>query len=107
MELVEYLRSLPAVSGNQLYANQPIELAPGRFFNNVIVPTAAEREGNFGAFGPIYDPMTSAPFAGGIIPMSRFGELFAFRVGPADPVSSTPEPAALFPTALGIAILAM
>jgi len=103
MELVEYLRSLPAVSGNQQYTDQSIELAPGQFFSHVLVPTSAEREGNFQDFGRIIDPMASMPFPGSIIPMARFGELFAFRVGPADPASTAPEPGAFLLVALGMA----
>ena len=39
--------------------------------------------------------------------MSRFGELFVFRVGSGDPVFSAPEPGALVPAALGIAMLVL
>jgi hypothetical protein len=118
--LWNYLSSLPALSGNQHYANQPIELAPGVFFTNVLVPTSDERQGNFGDFGgPIYDPMTGTPgtatqfaayydltpanykpFSGNIIPMSRLFGIYAFRVGP--DVSSVPEPAAFLLLALGM-----
>lgn len=37
-----------------------------------LMPTAAERAGDFSAFAPVYDPLTGAPFAGNQIPISRF-----------------------------------
>jgi hypothetical protein len=124
--LVEYLRSLQAESGNQQYADEPIELAPGLFFNNVLVPTSSEVQGDFRDFGGLlYDPASGSlsgvptqfavnynlapgrytPFAMSIIPMSVYGELFAFRIGPDDPASAVPEPGGLLPFAFGIATL--
>jgi hypothetical protein len=37
-----------------------------------LMPTAAERTGDFSAFSPVYDPLTGAPFVGNQIPVSRF-----------------------------------
>ena len=127
-ELMHYLQTLPALTGNQQYASGPIELAPGMFFTNVLVPTSQERYGDFRDFGgSIYDPYagpifgastqfamnyglvpgTYLPFTQNIIPASLLGGFFAFRIGPNDPISTTPEPNALLLFAIGIpAILA-
>ena len=65
--LLSYLAALPPVTGNQQYVGGPIELAPGLFFNDVLVPTVAERAGDFESFRePIYDPITGALFSLGI-----------------------------------------
>jgi len=113
VQLYNYLSSLPAVSGDQAYANQPIELAPGMFFSNVLVPTVAERAGDFQDFGgPVMDPMTGGPngqdmvaFPGNQIPPSRLFGFFAFRVGAA--VSPVPEPNGFFLLALGAGALSL
>ncbi|HEX4169157.1 MAG TPA: hypothetical protein VHZ55_27150, partial [Bryobacteraceae bacterium] len=103
VQLGEYLSSLPAISDNQRYQNQPIELAPGLFFDNVLVPTAEEIQGDFQDAGvSVYDPKTGIPFPGGIIPRSRLSELFAFRLGPGSAVSTAPEPGGFVLFALGI-----
>jgi len=39
--------------------------------NNVIVPTAAQRAGDFSAFAAVRDPLTGQPFPGNLIPASR------------------------------------
>jgi uncharacterized protein (TIGR03437 family) len=45
------------------------------------VPTAAERAGNFEAFGaPIIDPLSNVPFPGNIIPESLLGQVYAWRI---------------------------
>ena len=127
-ELMHYLQSLAPVSGNQQYANRSIELAPGMFFSNVLVPTSSERHGDFrDSGGVLYDPLAGPwvggqtqfavnyglfpggyqPFVQSIIPMSRMGELFAFRIGPGDPLSAAPEPSYLLLFAIsGAALLA-
>ena len=45
--LYEYLLSLPALSDTQAYTNPSIELAPGLFFSNVLVPTSAKHPRGF------------------------------------------------------------
>jgi hypothetical protein len=123
-----YLNSLPALSGNQSYSNASIELAPGLFFSNVMVPTTAERQGLFEDFGgPIYNPFALissagwspvaifynllpgqyAPFAGNYIPTSLFGDPFAFRIGPSDPSATVPEPAGLLLIGIGFVLLGL
>jgi outer membrane receptor protein involved in Fe transport len=37
-----------------------------------LMPTDAQRNGDFSAFAPVYDPLTGAPFSGNQIPASRF-----------------------------------
>ncbi len=65
--LLSYLAALPAVTGNQQYVGTPIQLAPGLFFNNVLVPTVSERAGDFASFrGPILDPINDALSSFGI-----------------------------------------
>ncbi len=124
--LWNYLSSLPAVTGDQYYAKQPVELAPGAFFNRVLVPTTTDIEGDFQDFGgAIYDPLTGtdggAPtqfgvdynlalghysvFAGNIIPTSLPYGIYAFRIGPDLPDSSTPEPGAFLLVGLGLMAL--
>jgi outer membrane receptor protein involved in Fe transport len=39
--------------------------------NNVIVPTSAQRMGDFSAFAAVRDPLTGQPFPGNMIPTSR------------------------------------
>jgi hypothetical protein len=57
-----------------------VNLAPG-LFAQAYVPTAAERAGDFSAFGgPLIDPTTGQPFPGSIIPLSRLPDPFAWRV---------------------------
>ena len=100
------LMSLPAISDAEKYANEPIQLAPGFFFNNVLVPTSAETQGNFADYGnPIDDPMTQRPFSGNYIPLLRLGTPFAFRIGPATAGNSVPEPRGLFAIVAAIATL--
>ena len=86
---------------------EPIEVGPGLFFDNVLVPTSAEREGNFEAFlGPIVDPLSGHAFARNIIPMSRLGELFAFEIGPsAASVAAAPEPTTVGQLGIGFAAI--
>jgi hypothetical protein len=87
---LEFLATFPLPddpSGNQQICN-PIQLAPG-LYANAYVPTAAERDGNFGTFaGLLTDPATRLPFPGGIIPTSRLDTsnsdnvfpIFAWRI---------------------------
>ena len=126
--LLQYLNSLPSIAGNQQYGNNPIELAPGQFFNNVLVPTYAERQGDFQDFGyVIYDPETFSPspvisqfaidyssppgnylpFPGNYLPLDLVGDIYAFRLGAGDGASAAPEPDNLLLCALGIVALGM
>jgi hypothetical protein len=69
---------LPAQAG-QKFCGQ-VQLAPG-FFADAYVPTAGERNGDFSAFGALLiDPLTAAPFPGGIIPANRLPNPFAWRI---------------------------
>ena len=70
---LQFLNGIPVPSepaGQQQICN-PVQLAPG-LYANVYVPTAAERIGDFSAFGqPLVDPSTNQPFPNGQIPLSR------------------------------------
>lgn len=93
------IESITPGAPDQQFSDALIQLAPGQWFSNVYVPTAAELKGNFQALPfPIFDPMTGVPgsgqgmraFAGNNIPESRLPGLFAFEIGPAS--TATPEP---------------
>lgn len=74
---------LPAVANDTFCGTAQIRLSPQSLYpaSSVYVPTAAERSGNFSAFsGQLLDPATGQPFPGGIIPASRLGSVFAWRV---------------------------
>jgi hypothetical protein len=89
------LGSLPLPDApNETFSDASIQLAPGQFFSNVLVPTAAQRGGDYSAFSqPLIDPLTGTPFAGNIIPNVRLFGLYAFEVGPQ--AATIPEPSAL------------
>ncbi len=73
----------PAIT-NQTFCDAQVQLAPGQFYPNVYVPTAAELSGNFSAFsGLLTIPGTTAPYAGGVIPSSQLSSVFAWRIGAA------------------------
>jgi uncharacterized protein (TIGR03437 family) len=76
------LSSLPTpTAANELFCDAQAQLAPQQFFPGVYVPTNAERGGNFSAFaGLLVDPITNQPFQGGVIPPSRLGAVYAFRI---------------------------
>lgn len=70
-----------APAGQQLFNDRNIELAPGRSFGDVYVPTVEERLAIFSAFaGLLIDPLTGDPFPGGIIPVNRIGSPAALRI---------------------------
>lgn len=82
---------------NEAFSDASIQLAPGRYFQDVCVPTTAERAGDFSGFGgALIDPMTNQPFPGNIIPLSRLPDPFVFRIGctqtapPTAPVDGNP-----------------
>lgn len=124
-----YLKTLPALSSDQMYVNQSIELAPGLFFANVLVPTTADIVGDLRNFGGVIpDPMSFTPspfdslsgyyysslppgmyrpFVQNIIPLSRLFDPFVFWLGPAQDVSATPEPYGLSLIVTGFAALAV
>jgi hypothetical protein len=94
------LASLPLPNApNETFSDASIQLAPGQFFSNVLVPTAAQRGGDYSAFSqPLIDPVFGVPFAGNVIPNVRLlgptgNGLFAFEVGPQ--AAAIPEPSAL------------
>jgi uncharacterized protein (TIGR03437 family) len=69
---------------NQTFCDAQVQLAPQQFFSNVYVPTADELSGNFAPFtGLLVDPATNQPYTGGVIPGSKLGSVFAWRIGPA------------------------
>jgi hypothetical protein len=101
----------PGAPGQQ-FSDALIQLAPGQWFSNVYVPTAAELEGNFQAVSfPIFDPLSGnpvtgqgrSPFAGNVIPKDRLLDVFAFEIGPAG--MAAPEPNAGAMLALAGALL--
>jgi uncharacterized protein (TIGR03437 family) len=67
----------------------PVQLGPKNLYPNVYVPTVAERSGNFSAFaGLLLDPVANnQPFPGGIIPLSRLGGIYAWRISAASPLT--------------------
>src|ERR1035437_6993503 len=76
---------LPAAP-DQMFCGS-IELAPGRFFDGVYVPTPQERVGDYskstdvaGRVITLYDPAANLFFPGNIVPASRLDGFFAFRV---------------------------
>jgi hypothetical protein len=82
---------LPATANQQICGS--VYLAPG-IRAQAYVPTASERAGDFSPFGgELLDPTTAVftsggqvsetPFAGGIIPASRLGGIWAWRVSSA------------------------
>jgi hypothetical protein len=71
-------------SANELYCDSAVELAPGQYYSNVYVPSAAERGGNFSAFsGLLVNPANNQPFPGGVIPASQLTQVYAIRIGAA------------------------
>ena len=99
------LQSLPTSASNQQFSDASIQLAPGQFFSNVYLPSAAELQGDFSDIPiPVIDPFAGVPFVANIIPKSRLADLFVFRIGPAT-ASPTPEPAGLAMLALAVPLL--
>ena len=89
--LIQFLTSvpLPSVPGGNQQICSPVQLAPG-LYANAYIPTAAERSGDFSAFGaPLVDPKTKLPFPNGQIPLSRVDPttpnnpfpVYAWRIG--------------------------
>ncbi|HLG99220.1 MAG TPA: hypothetical protein VKX49_23115 [Bryobacteraceae bacterium] len=73
---------------NQTFCGQ-VQLAPGQYYANVYVPTAAERTGNFPAFtGLLVNPATNQPYANGMIPAAQLGAVYAWRMGPVQAASA-------------------
>jgi hypothetical protein len=69
---------LPALFNQQFCGS--VSLAAG-YAVTAYVPTAAERNGDFNGFGvQLIDPTTNTPFPGNVIPASRLGGIFAWRV---------------------------
>jgi hypothetical protein len=70
-----------------------------------LVPTSAERGGDFRDFaGIITDPLSGQPFPENIIPTSVLGGFYAFRLAPSNAV---PEPSPLNALALGGLLIAI
>ena len=70
---------------NQSYCDAQVQLASQTFFQNVYVPTAAERSGNYSDFAGLLVNANNQPYPNGIIPASQLGAVFAFRIGAAQP----------------------
>lgn len=59
--------------------------------NNVIVPSAAQRQGDFSALAtPIRDPLTGLPFPGNVIPANRISPVAARLLGDFVPLPNSP-----------------
>ena len=79
---------LPA-STNQMFCDAQVQLGPGQFYPNVYVPTAAELSGNFSAFNGLFvNAATNQPYPNGQVPAGQLGNVFAWRIGPAQVVSA-------------------
>ena len=106
------LQSITPGTANQQFSDAFIQLAPGQYFSNVFVPTAAELTGDFRAVPfPIFDPLTGnlaagtgmLPFFGNIIPASKLiNGIFAFEIGAS--VVATPEPNAATMLAMAVTV---
>ena len=80
----ENLRQLIPVPNvpNQQFCDQ-VQLATG-LYANAYVPSAAERQGNFPDFeGLLVDPVTRQAYKGGVIPRTKLGKVFAWRISSA------------------------
>ena len=99
-------RSAPDMAGNTLLVGTvsltnltmieslPLPAAPNQEFCGTVnlgggynvtayIPTAAERAGNFSAFGgTLINPLTNLPFPGNIIPTSLLGQVYPWRIPP-------------------------
>lgn len=84
LDAFQRLREIPLPNSvDQKFCNQ-IELAPG-LFADAYVPNQSERVGDFSPFGTLLlDPLTCFPFPGGVIPISRIPDPFAWRISPPD-----------------------
>jgi uncharacterized protein (TIGR03437 family) len=92
-QLVQWIRSVPLADAN----TGPkfcgfVQLAPGLAVQ-AYLPTLPERQGDFSNFvaqsGQLIDPTAGIAFPGGIIPLTRFGDIFAWRI-PADSAPGLP-----------------
>jgi len=89
-QLVQSIYSIPIADDN----TGPnfcglVQLAPGLAVQ-AYLPTLPERQGDFSAFaGQLIDPLTGIPFPRGIIPLTRFADIFAWRIH-ADGASGLP-----------------
>jgi hypothetical protein len=76
-ELQTYI-PLPSATDQQFCGL--VNIAPG-VLAHTYIPTAAERQGDFSADAiSVIDPLSNVPFPGSIIPYSRLGPIFAFRI---------------------------
>ena len=96
LTIYESLSQIPLPSTPNQQFCKALQLAPG-LYAQAYVPTAAERYGDFSPFaGLLLDPVANwTPFPGGIIPTSRIGDPFAWRIS-----SLSAGPAVTSPTAL-------
>ena len=76
------IQSLPLPAGpNQEFCG--VVNLGGGYNVTAYVPTAAERAGDFSAFGGLLiDPIVNRPFPGNIIPLSLLGQVYAWRIPP-------------------------
>lgn len=74
---------------NQMFCDAQVQLGPGQFYPNVYVPTAAELSGNFNAFAGLFvDAANNQPYPNGQVPAGQLGNVFAWRIGPAQAASA-------------------
>src|SRR6202044_846579 len=95
---------------NQTFCDAQVQLAPGQFYPNVYLPTAAELTGNFSAFAGLFvNAANGQPYPNGTIPSGQLANVFAWRIGPAQvmsanydwsPTGSMEEPRSAHATAL-------
>ncbi len=80
-QLVQSINSIPIADAN----TGPkfcglVQLAPGLAVQ-AYLPPLPERQGDFAAFaGQLIDPLSGIPFPAGIIPLTRFADIFAWRI---------------------------
>jgi uncharacterized protein (TIGR03437 family) len=80
----------PPAFTNQTFCDAQVQMAPGQYYPNVYVPTAAERAGNFNAFtGLLFNPATNQPYANGVFPASQSNTVWGWRIGPAQTASAS------------------
>jgi len=71
---------LPGLPG-ETFTDGSVQLAPGVYFSGMYLPIAAERLGDFSAFGgALIDPASGTRFPHNMIPVIRIPDPWAFRV---------------------------
>ena len=79
-QLVQWINSVPPADTNTAKFCGFVQLAPALAVETYL-PTPAERFGDFSSFGvPLIDPGSGQPFPGNLIPITRFDDIFAWRI---------------------------